>query len=41
MLQHQSICWQWLLGLYKLTERLWMRYRKGYMDYGTVGNNLE
>lgn len=41
MLQHQSIYWHWHLGLYKLIECLWMRYRKGRMDYGTGGNSLE
>lgn len=41
MLQHQSICWHWHLGLYTLIECLWMRYRKGHMDYGTGGNSLE
>lgn len=41
MLQHQSICWQRHSGWYKLGERLWMRYRKGHVDYGTAGSSLE
>lgn len=39
MLQHQNLCWHWRLGLYKLMERLWMRYRKGHKDYGTGGSS--
>lgn len=41
MLQHQSICWQRHSGWYKLGERLWMRYRKGHVGYGTAGSSLE